>query len=224
MIKNKKLLIIGDSYGLPRIHKDDNAVCIDECWPNIIEKHFTKKGVDVTTYFKYGLTVNEAQSFITENDFKGCYVVYAGGLVDFFPRTIPKLVAYSTMLSMFRRITFKGRQKLHKYGLVYSWTNMREYSRFLNEVAVDNYGTILSIPPLVSHQIKNNPNSNTWLASKNIWIKKITLELGWTFLDLDEFLSNDSYFHPYDGHYNIKGNAVLASEIEAHLTRKLNSY
>lgn len=204
----KQVFIVGDSFGLPRYHSDKHAVTMDECWPNMIKKQLSKRNVAVELFFETGLTIDVAEEVLLKKAREGQFVIYAGGLVDFFPRTLTKTISRSQRFKKFRKYSFFFRYYLHRIGFTYTWTHRKKFTSVCKMLGEKTDGMLIEIPVLVDYQVCNNPNADKKITEANNYIIALAKNINWIGLELNGF-SKEMDFHPKDGHFNVAGNEKM---------------
>lgn len=211
-----KIVILADSYGGPRIHKNVVEVNESETFPVILRNMFPEHHfiVDFLSFRK----ITDMPNLVNKYSDADVIVIQAG-IVDAYPRVISheRTVSASFFNKLIRKVIRLNRAFFIKYIRSKTWTSINEFERAIHLVKEQFAGKLIwvNIAPVNAFQNKDTPGANASIAHFNSVLNKhIKDDL---LVDIHSFLLDqidyEKYLHPVDSHLNVLGNKLYAEQI-----------
>lgn len=215
-----KVLLVGDSFGVERVHGGVVDVREDQTWPSIVKNAYKKASVEFTTDFKVYRRLVDCVEVVKEFNEHFDLIILEAGIVDSFKR--PLNLKWSKSKSFHYKIVRRLVRAIRKEWMLYlnsvQWSSWGEIDQSINEISkhCDNL-ILLSCCPITQQQAIDSPGAQENLFKFNTLIQDIadrkknieTIRLDLKFLETDY----ETFIHPVDSHLNVKGNATTADMV-----------
>ena len=213
-----KVLLIGDSFGLERVHSGSGKVATNETWPHLVMNHFNNEKIDFEIDFEGFRRIVECPAIIEKKNKLFDVIIIQAGIVDCFTRPLGiKLSKNQSLISkIVRRLVRVFRKEWMLYFNSVQWSSKNEIENAIkNLVKYGNKTGFVSCCPISLSQAINSPGAQEKLIEFNASIQK--------FVETDDnffmirpdlaFLKRDytDYIHPKDSHFNVKGNEMMSA-------------
>lgn len=209
-------MILADSYGGPRIHKNVVEVNESETFPVILRNMFPEHHfiVDFLSFRK----ITDMPNLVNKYSDADVIVIQAG-IVDAYPRVISheRTISASFLNKLIRKTIRLNRAFFIKYISSKPWTSIQEFEKSIRIVKEQFKGQLIwvNIAPVNTFQNKDTPGANASIAKFNSVLNKAIIDD--LLVDVHSFLlmqiDYEKYLHPIDSHLNVLGNKLYAERI-----------
>lgn len=216
-----EVLLIGDSFGVERVHSGIIDVPYDRTWPALVKEQFVNSTrVKIDSDFKAFRLLDELLDILDIKLEGSSYrvVIIEAGLVDCFPRSLPRTLFRS------RNIICRLLRKSISYIRPFWLKNIYCQPMIRKEALVTKFcGVINKFPkikfiyvtmtPQLHEQAVNTPNQATIIESYNDEIKRAGSQCdNFEIFDFNAVCCQ-MYLHPVDSHLTLAGNQYLADVV-----------
>lgn len=226
-MKNKiRILLIGDSFGCERFHDKNAVVLKNETWPELIKKHFYNyDNLEIESDFKTFRLLTEVIEIISKKQLKYDFIVIHAGIVDVFPRPLPKNIFRS------QNILTKILRKIIGFFRIFWLKNiyakpMHDISFLENKINIllnnflDTKFLFVNISEQFHEEAIRTPYVDFFIDSFNEMIKvKFSEKTNFEFIDLNSY-NEIKYYSSLDSHFNKEGNKLMFTLISKYIEKK----
>lgn len=226
-MKNKiRILLIGDSFGCERFYDKNEVVLKNETWPELIKKHFYNyDNLEIESDFKPFRLLTEVIEIINEKQSKYDLIVIDAGIVDVFPRPLPKNIFRSKnilakilrrIIGFFRIFWLKNiyAKPMHDISFLENKVN-----NLLNKFSDSNF-LFVNISEQFHEEAIRTPHVDSFIHSFNEMINlRFSKKNNFEFIDLNSH--NDiKYYSSFDSHFNKEDNKLMVNLISKYIESK----
>jgi hypothetical protein len=216
-----EILLIGDSFGVERVHSGVVDVPYDMTWPELVKAQYVKSHeVKIESDFKAFRLLDELLDILDKKLDGSSYnlVIIEAGLVDCFPRPLPKKLFRS------RNIICRLLRKFISYIRSFWLNNIYCHPMVQKEALVDKLIKLvnkfpeveliyITMTPQLHEQAVNTPNQAAIIDSYNDEIKRASSQYdNFEIFDFNAVCCQ-MYLHPVDSHLTLAGNQYLADVV-----------
>ncbi len=213
-----EILLIGDSFGVERVHSGVVDVPLSMTWPQLVKEHFQNvHNITMKSDFEAFRLLYDILGALDKrleiNPFQ--LVIVQAGLVDCFPRPLPKKLFRS------RHLIFRLLRKIISYIRPFWLRYVYCHPMIEEEMIVERFIKLttkfpdinfiyINVTPQIHKQALNTPNQSKIIDKYNDAIKYASepcnnLEV----FSLNDVCCNDD-LNPLDSHLSLNGNKSLA--------------
>lgn len=224
-MKNK-ILLIGDSFGCERFYDKNNIVLKNETWPELIKNYFyNNQNLEIELDFKPFRLLTEVIEIINEKKLRYDFIVIHAGIVDIFPRPLPKKIFRSKniLAKMLRKII--GVFRLFWLKNIYA-KPMNDIQFLENEIDdllnnfLDTKFLFVNASKQFHEEAIRTPNVDFFIDSFNEMIKlRFIIKTNFEFIDLNSY-NEIKYYSSLDSHFNNEGNKLMFNLISKYIEKK----
>ncbi|CAN5249866.1 hypothetical protein BH09BAC5_BH09BAC5_28730 [soil metagenome] len=223
-----KIVILTDSYGGPRVHKNVTTVFPEQTYIELVKNELEQKGNDVEGDYLSFRKITELPQLIKKYPDAELFILQAG-VVDVYPRVISyKMTASQTFFAKaVRRIIRSNRNFFIRYVRSFPWSGTSELKTAIRNIVELSHGKLvwINVAPVNQLMEKDTPGANKTISKFNQVLSELTAGDGKSStIDIHNLLSEEKdlekYLHPVDSHLNIEGNIFYAKHILEHLKNK----
>lgn len=214
----KRVLLVGDSYGVERIHKGVANVAQEQTWPEQVKRAMAGKN-EVISDFKAFRKLVDCYPVIEGYGEADVVVVHAG-IVDCYPRPLNEALTRTKnpFLMVIRRISKLFRRQFILYLHRSAWVSSKQLDETLAKLSSSLKKVVfLTIVPVIDLHERNTPGANAAIEEFNNRLRKLAGEKSnVSVIDMHVvFLSHGHHqlLHPVDSHPNAKGHDLYAKEV-----------
>ncbi|WP_298623541.1 hypothetical protein [uncultured Legionella sp.] len=216
-----EVLLIGDSFGVERIHSGVIDVPYDKTWPVLVNESFAKsRELKMESDFEAFRLLDELLDILDKKLEDSTYklVIIQAGLVDCFPRPLPRTLFRSR--NIICRILRKSISYIRSFWLKYIYCHpmvstealVNKFTKIINRFTKIKF-IYITITPQLHDQAVHTPKQAAIIDFYNEEIKQIKSQCN----NFDVFDFNavccQKYLHPVDSHLTLEGNRYLADVV-----------
>jgi hypothetical protein len=228
----KRVLLIGDSFGCQRVHGNNVTVAEEDTWPNLVIKQFCELGIgiEIEADFEPFRLLDEVLDIIDHKLTIECYdfVVVQAGLVDAFPRPLPRNAFRSRtfMLRVLRRMV----RFVRLLWLKYLYCKPMVESGFLLEKCLQittKHSATRFLFTQLTRQIHKEALKTPRQAEAILDLNQQLVRLSSIQNNVDMYQFDQRFdetlLEKIDSHFSLKGNRYFSDRITNWLQRELES-
>jgi len=219
-----KILLIGDSFGCERYYDKNNIVLKNETWPELVKVHFSNH-LEIDSNFKPFRLLEEVIDVVNNNKKKYNFIIIHAGIVDIFPRPLPKKIFRSRKIfaRVLRKIIGTFRYFWLKNIYAKPMNSIEFLDKELNNLINNHLHTkfvFVNVSKQFHKEAIKTPNVVSAIDSFNEMIRlKSLYSKKFEFIDLNSY-DSAIYYSSVDSHFNKEGNNLMFKLISTYIEKE----